>query len=211
MVRESGPDTPATSCCLLCSRCPVTSAHFPLSLESVIHSDFPSATHPPCRSPSSIGAGRSLQSFIDYNPDGDCTSNDRSGEQQPAPVLSRVPEHTDELMSIMVSKDGDERIAQSPAEQDYGEVFPGRVSRSTCGGEEYAGGEKRNGSGHDESPGPPPFEQSLNTWHAIASELAVQICNTRPARQPERDICSNQRPRCRNGCILVPWVVMTRS
>jgi hypothetical protein len=111
----------------------------------------------------------------------------------------------------MVCENSEERIAQSPTEQDYGEVFAHAIVRSTCGGEEHAGRKKWNDCGNNQSHGVPPLKQSQDDWHSTATEFTVQIYKTCPTCQPEGDVRSNKGTRCRDDRELVPWAAMTRG
>ena len=121
-----------------------------------------------------------------------------------------MPQHADEVTPVKIRNDTDGCISSSAANGDDREILAGAVVGSACGREKHTGREwERNGGGGDKSPGAPFLKYFQKRGHSTFSKFTVEISRSGGAGDSECEISADDRARCRDGCILVPWVAVS--
>src|SRR5437773_1243316 len=154
----------------------------------------------------------SRQSSIDRNSNDDQAEDDCREQQQPAPILARLAQSTDEMSAIVIGDNCDDSITSSTADSDDCQKSPETIVRSTCHPEKHACRKwKWYRCRGGESTGSPFVKKAENGIQLPISELAVQVGRSGPSCHSECEECSDHRPYCRNCRILVPRIAVAGS
>src|SRR5437899_342298 len=154
----------------------------------------------------------SRQSSIDRNSNDDQAEDDCREQQQPAPILARLAQSTDEMSAIVIGDNCDDSITSSTADSDDCQKSPETIVRSTCHPEKHACRKwKWYRCRGGESTGSPFVKKAENGIQLPISELAVQVGRSGPSCDSEREKGSDHRTCCRNCRILVPRIAVAGS
>src|SRR5438876_6483132 len=154
----------------------------------------------------------SRQSSIDRNSNDDQAEDDCREQQQPAPILARLAQSTDEMSAIVIGDNCDDSITSSTADSDDCQKSPETIVRSTCHPEKHACRKwKWYRCRGGESTGSPFVKKAENGIQLPISELAVQVGRSGPSCDSEREEGSDHRPCGRDCRILVPRIAVAGS
>ena len=132
----------------------------------------------------------SRQSSIDRNSNDDQAEDDCREQQQPAPILARLAQSTDEMSAIVIGDNCDDSITSSTADRHDGQKSPEAVVRSTCRPEKHACRKWKWYRCRDgETTGTPFLEKAKNGIQLSISEPAVQVRQSGLPCDSEREVC----------------------
>ncbi len=134
----------------------------------------------------------SRQSSIEHNSSHDQAEDDRREQQQPAPMLGRMAQSTDEMAAIVIRDDCDECVTRTPANSHHRQKSSDAVVRSTCRREKYACGPWKRYCRRDGNSACAPFPKKVeNGIQFPMPELAVQVSRSGFSCDSEREVCAD--------------------